>query len=119
MMRVKLIPVSVTESQKRLKIDDLNFVDEDVFIIETKKEGAYVFKQQDKNKYSDDEEEKKVSSSSSSSRYVLGASASSYSSSYSSYNRYGYGENMKEREPEPPAVEISNLGPFSMDDLNA
>ena len=44
MMRVKLIPVSVTESQKRLKIDDLNFVDEDVFIIETKKEGAYVFK---------------------------------------------------------------------------
>ena len=42
--RVKLIPVSVTESQKKLRIDDLNFVDEDVFIMETKKEGAYVFK---------------------------------------------------------------------------
>ena len=44
----------MTEEQKRLKVDDLNFVDEDVFIIETPKKGSYVFKQKD-----GDEEESK------------------------------------------------------------
>ena len=44
----------MTESQKALKVDDLNFVDEDVFIMETPKKGSYVFKQKD----ADDEESK-------------------------------------------------------------
>ena len=42
-MRVKMTPVSVTESQKKKKIDDVNFVDDDVFIVETKKESSWVF----------------------------------------------------------------------------
>ena len=120
-LRVKLIPVSVTESQKKLRIDDLNFVDEDVFILETKKEGYYVFKQMDKSAYSDksDEEEKKgiTPSASASSFRTTNTNMYTSSSSYSSYNRYGYEENKKEREPEPPAMEVSNVGPFDMADL--
>ena len=38
-----MTPVSVTESQKKKKIDDVNFVDDDVFIVETKKESSWVF----------------------------------------------------------------------------
>jgi len=48
------MPVSVTEAQKKLKVDDLNFVDEDVFILETLKIGKYVFTHAD----GDDEESK-------------------------------------------------------------
>ena len=44
-MRTKMTPVSITESQKKKKVDDLNFIDDDVFILETKKEGSWVFKQ--------------------------------------------------------------------------
>ena len=112
-MRVKLIPVSVTESQKKLRIDDLNFVDEDVFIMETKKEGAYVFKQLDKD---NDEEEKKSSS----------YSSYNSNSTYSSYNRTGYsssssryGREEEKKDPDPPAMEVSNVGPFDMADLQA
>ena len=46
-MRVKMTPVSVTESQKKKKIDDVNFVDDDVFIVETKKESSWVFMPQE------------------------------------------------------------------------
>ena len=46
-MRVKMTPVSVTESQKKRKLDDVNFIDDDVFIVETKKESSWVFKQQE------------------------------------------------------------------------
>ena len=74
-----MIPVTLTEDQMKLKIDDLNFIDEDVFIMETKKEGHYVFKQ-DRNMESSEEEEKK-------------------GASYSNYNRYGNEENKREREP--------------------
>ena len=42
-MRVKMTPVSVTESQKKRKLDDVNFIDDDVFIVETKKESSWVF----------------------------------------------------------------------------
>ena len=37
------MPISVTEAQKRLKVDDLNFVDDDIFILETPKDGNFVF----------------------------------------------------------------------------
>ena len=46
-MRVKMTPVSVTESQKKKKIDDVNFVDDDVFIVETKKGSSWVFMPQE------------------------------------------------------------------------
>ena len=50
----EMLPVSVTEEQKRLKVDDLNFVDEDVFVVETQKNKKFVFTHQD----GDDEESK-------------------------------------------------------------
>lgn len=50
----EMLPVSVTDEQKRLKVDDLNFVDEDVFVVETQKNNAFVFTHQD----GDDEESK-------------------------------------------------------------
>jgi len=37
------MPISVTEAQKRLKVDDLNFVDDDIFILETPKNDKFVF----------------------------------------------------------------------------
>jgi len=48
------MPISVTEAQKRLKVDDLNFVDDDIFILETPKDGNFVFTNTD----GDDEESK-------------------------------------------------------------
>lgn len=36
-------PIFGSEAQQSLKIDDLNFVDEDVFIVETQKDGKFVF----------------------------------------------------------------------------
>ena len=51
---VDVLPISVTESQKKLKVDDLNFVDSDIFLLETPKQGQFVFRQQD----GDDEESK-------------------------------------------------------------
>ena len=41
------IPVSLTEEQKTFKIDDLNFVDDDTFLIETPKQQRFVFTHQD------------------------------------------------------------------------
>ena len=46
-LKVKMTPVSVTESQKKKKLDDVNFVDDDVFIVETKKNSSWVFKQKE------------------------------------------------------------------------
>lgn len=39
---VNATQVSCTDEQKKLKVDDLNFVDEDVFIVETQKDGKFV-----------------------------------------------------------------------------
>ena len=39
-----------------MKVDDLNFVDEDTFLVETPKDGRFVFTQQD----GDDEESKEA-----------------------------------------------------------
>lgn len=49
-------PVSCTDSQKMLRVDDLNFVDDDCFIVETPKAGNFVLSHQD-----DDDEENKDS----------------------------------------------------------
>ena len=49
------MPVNLTEESKKLKVDDVNFVDDDIFIIETPKDNKeFVFKQKD-----GDEEEAK------------------------------------------------------------
>ena len=53
---IDALPISVTDSQKRLKVDDLNFVDDDIFIVETQKSGAFVFTQAG----AEDEESKDV-----------------------------------------------------------
>ncbi len=37
----------MTEAQKRLRVDDLNFVDDDIFIVETPKNGNFVFSNTD------------------------------------------------------------------------
>jgi len=37
------IPVTLTDEQMTLKIDDLNFVDDDTFLIETPKDSRFVF----------------------------------------------------------------------------
>ena len=71
-----------------------------------------MFKQDEKSKYLDssDEEEKK-------------GGYSSYSYSYTSSNRYDkydkYDEDEKETEPEAPSMEVANVGPFNMADLQA
>ena len=46
--------VNTTDEMKKFKVDDLNFIDDDCFIIETEKEGNFVLKKQD----GDDEESK-------------------------------------------------------------
>ena len=46
--------VGATEEMKKFKVDDLNFIDDDCFIVETEKDGKFVFKKQD-----GDEEESK------------------------------------------------------------
>ena len=46
--------VNASEEMKKFKVDDLNFVDDDCFIIETEKDGKFVLKKQE-----GDEEESK------------------------------------------------------------
>lgn len=45
--KTEALPISVTEAQKRLRVDDLNFVDDDIFIVETPKNGNFVFSNTD------------------------------------------------------------------------
>eukprot|EP00354_Favella_ehrenbergii_P001765 CAMPEP_0170464124 /NCGR_PEP_ID=MMETSP0123-20130129/8976_1 /TAXON_ID=182087 /ORGANISM="Favella ehrenbergii, Strain Fehren 1" /LENGTH=432 /DNA_ID=CAMNT_0010729723 /DNA_START=599 /DNA_END=1897 /DNA_ORIENTATION=+ len=53
---IDAVPVNMTEESKKLKIDDVNFVDDDIFLLETQKNGSFVFSQLD-----GDEEESKSS----------------------------------------------------------
>jgi len=46
---IEAFPIFGNEQQLRLKVDDLNFVDEDLFLLETQKDGKYVFSQKDGN----------------------------------------------------------------------
>ena len=46
--------VNASEEMKKFKVDDLNFIDDDCFIIETEKDGKFVLKKQE-----GDEEESK------------------------------------------------------------
>ena len=55
---IDAMPVNLTPESLKLKVDDLNFVDEDIFVIETPKANSFVFKQKD-----GDEEESKGQSS--------------------------------------------------------
>ena len=52
---IDAVPVSLTDAQKKMKVDDVNFVDDDVFVIETQKNDKFVFSQQ-----GGDEEESKT-----------------------------------------------------------
>ena len=37
------LPISTTEELKRMRVDDMNFVDEDIFLVETEKNKKFVF----------------------------------------------------------------------------
>lgn len=52
---INALPISCTEEQRKLIIEDVNFVDEDTFLIETPKGTNFVFSQKD----GDDDEEAK------------------------------------------------------------
>lgn len=51
---INAMPISTTDELKRMRVDDVNFVDEDIFLIETEKNKKFVFTQLD----GDDEESK-------------------------------------------------------------
>ena len=45
--KIDATPITISEQQKTFKVDDINFVDDDIFILECQKDKKWVFSHED------------------------------------------------------------------------